>query len=317
MKEKDKEDAKKSEGKLITACFDFQKILNCPHGNVGVFYYKRKLSMYNFTIFDLAGQEGYCYMWPEVNGKHGACEVASCLLKFIEFKVSCGAKEFRFWSDNCASQNRNRIVFSFYTYAAKKYGVKITHRFLERGHTQNEADSVHATIERTSKNKLIYTPDQWYALVRWAKVTPPLYNVIEMSLTEFYNFKVLLNARNWTKNSSQQKISWTKIKEIEVESQEPHVVKFKYSFEEVNSMSLITQRVTAARRRSSHVPSLDLDPILTRLYSEPLPITLAKFNDLLSLCNGRVIPQEYHNVFINLPTNVNVTEDQSDLNSSE
>lgn len=31
-----------------------------------------------FTILDLDSQEGYCYMWPEINGKHEACEVASC-----------------------------------------------------------------------------------------------------------------------------------------------------------------------------------------------------------------------------------------------
>lgn len=155
-------------------------------------------------------------MWPEVNGKHGACEVASCLLKFIETKIKDGAKEFRFWSDNCAIQNRNRIVFSFYTYVAKKYGVTISHRFLERGHTQNEADSVHALIERNAKNKLVYTPEQWYALVRWSKVNPPYYNVIEMSVADFYNFKKLLDGNNWTKNCNKQKINWNKIKEVEV-----------------------------------------------------------------------------------------------------
>lgn len=62
MKEKDKKDAIKSQGKIITDCFDFQKILNCPHGNVGLFYYKRKLSIHNFTVFDLASQEGFCFM---------------------------------------------------------------------------------------------------------------------------------------------------------------------------------------------------------------------------------------------------------------
>lgn len=114
----DKKEAVESKGKIITACFDFQKILNCPHGNVGLFYYKRKLSVHDFTVFDLARQEGYCYMWPEINCSHGACEVASCLSKFIENKVKNGATEFMFWSDNCAGQNRNRIVFSFYIYAA-------------------------------------------------------------------------------------------------------------------------------------------------------------------------------------------------------
>lgn len=84
MKVNDKKEALESGGEIVTACFDFQKILTCPHGNVRLFYYKRKLPIYNFTIFDPASQEGYCYMWPETNGKHGACVVASCLSKFSE-----------------------------------------------------------------------------------------------------------------------------------------------------------------------------------------------------------------------------------------
>lgn len=294
MKASDKKEALESGGKIVTACFDFQKILNCPHGNVGLFYYKRKLSIYNFTIFDLASQEGFCYMWPESNGKHGACEVASCLSKFIETKVSQGAKEFRFWSDNCAGQNRNRIVFAFYTYAAKKYKITIVHRFLERGHTQNEADSVHALIERNAKNKLIYTPAQWFALVRWSKVKPPNYTVIEMSFTDFYNYKVLLDGRNWAKNTKNQKISWTKIREVQVVSNEPYILNYRYSFEEDNVMNLLTKKGYSSRRKNHSL--LDTE-VLEQCYTDHLPITLAKFNDLLSLCQGRIIPQEYHTFY--------------------
>lgn len=56
-----------------------------------------------------------------------------------------------------------------YLHTSDRFKVNVSHRFLEKGHTQNEADSVHALIERTAKNKLIYIPDEWYTLVRWAK----------------------------------------------------------------------------------------------------------------------------------------------------
>lgn len=315
MKEIDKNEAIKSNGKIITACFDFQKILNCPHGNVGLFYYKRKLSIFNFTVFDLANKEGYCYMWPEINAKHGACEVASCLLKFIETKVNDGAKEFRFWSDNCAGQNRNRIVFAFYTYAAKKYGVTITHRFLERGHTQNEADSVHALIERNAKNKLIYTPEQWYALVRWSKVNPPYYHVVEMSITDFYNFKKLLEGKNWLKNSNKQKMTWNKIKEVHITSNDPHLLKYRYSFESEECMTLhLTKKSYSSRRNNLETINTTLDLCNT----DYLPITAAKFDDLMSLCNGRIIPQEYRNYYDRLPNTRNtIDEEHTDIDSSD
>lgn len=310
IKDEDKADAIKSNGKIVMACFDFQKILNCPQGNVGLFYYKRKLSVLNFTVFDLARLEAYCYMWPEVNGKHGACEVCSCLLKFIEDKVHNGAKEFRFWSDNCAGQNRNRIVFSFFTYAARKFGVTITHRFLERGHTQNEADSVHALIERTVQNKLIFTPEQWYALVRWAKVVSPYYNVIEMSLTDFYNFKILLVGKNWAKNTKKEKVCWTKIKEISVSHENSNIVNYRYDFENEEVMTLIIGRTHSSRRTQQ-----SNEDNLIQCYTNHLPVSVAKYNDLLSLCKSRIIPQEYHNFYKNLPK----THDDPDssLSSSE
>lgn len=166
MKEKDKRDAIESRGSIVTAVFDFQKVLTCPHGEISILYYKRKLSAFNFTVFNLGQKKAVCYIWDETVAKRGANEVGSCLLDYIKDKCTEGTKEFRFWSDNCAGQNRNRFVFFVYLFAAKKYKVSITHRFLEKGHTQNEGDSVHALIERSSHSKMIYTPDEWRLLVR-------------------------------------------------------------------------------------------------------------------------------------------------------
>lgn len=199
LKHKDKEDAIGSAGTILTAVFDFQKVLTCPHGNINIFYYKRKLSCFNFTVFDMGKKKGFCYMWDESIGKRGANEVSSCLFHFIEQNAKKGIKEFRFWSDNCAGQNRNRIVYSLYVYAAQKFNVSIYHRFLEKGHTQNEGDSIHSVIERASKSKIIYTPEEWRLLARWAKNEEP-YEVCNM--TEFFDFKGQVNNKVWQKKYS-------------------------------------------------------------------------------------------------------------------
>lgn len=57
-----------------------------------------------------------------------------------------------------------------YVLAAKMFKMKIRHHFMEKGHTQNEGDSVHALIEKTARGREVYSPDEWYSLVRWAKV---------------------------------------------------------------------------------------------------------------------------------------------------
>ncbi|XP_041982498.1 uncharacterized protein LOC121735662 [Aricia agestis] len=65
FKDVDKRTAVESCGKILSAVFDFQKVLSCPHGQVSVFYYKRKLSCLNFTIFDMGNKKACCYMWDD------------------------------------------------------------------------------------------------------------------------------------------------------------------------------------------------------------------------------------------------------------
>ncbi|KAL4708107.1 hypothetical protein ACJJTC_009886 [Scirpophaga incertulas] len=216
LKQLDKNESKCSNGKVALATFDFQKILNAPHGQLSVLYYKRKLSVFHFTIFDLANKEAFCYMWHECEGKRCASDVSSCLLKYITKKQAEGVTDFRFWSHNCAGQNRNRIVFAFYIYVAQKFNISIKHTFLEKGHTQAEVNSVHALIERSSKNKLVYTPMEWFPLVRWAKQGGKPYKVIEMTHSAFFEFRSLLTGRNWTKNIKGENVHFNKIKQVRV-----------------------------------------------------------------------------------------------------
>lgn len=188
-KQKDtmKNEAQISNGSTIAAVFDFQKTLICPRGESSSFYYKRKLGVHNFTVYNMNYLTGYCYMWDDSLTGTGSCEVTSCLYQFMQSNKT--AKKFYFFSDNCQGQNKNRIVYAFYNWYASKFNVSINHTFLVTGHTQNEADSVHSRIEKSVKKQLIYEPNQYYDVTRKACKKNP-YNVIEMQLNEFKNFKV-------------------------------------------------------------------------------------------------------------------------------
>lgn len=61
----DKSEAKTSLGKIVTATYGFQKVLNAPHGNLSILYYKRKLTIFNFKIFKVVDKEAHCFMWYE------------------------------------------------------------------------------------------------------------------------------------------------------------------------------------------------------------------------------------------------------------
>ena len=218
---------------LCVACFDLQKVLITPSCEISSFYYKSKLATYNFTIYDVGNNKGHCYTWNESIAKRGPNKISSCLLDFIKKQLKNGVKKIIFYSDNCGGQNRNRFVFSMFAYASKTFGIQILHRFLERGHTQNEGDSMHAVIESAKKRQSsIFTPDQWIMLIKMAKVTGQPYDVKEMSQKDFYNFNDITLTKNWATDASGKKFMISKVKQIEFLPSQPDIAEFKNHYTE-------------------------------------------------------------------------------------
>ncbi len=103
----------------------------------------------------------------------GHVKLQSCVYKYLEHQAELGRKEVALFSDNCGGQNRNKLFMSMLCYAKQNLGFnKLQHKFLERGHTQNENDSIHAAIEHSSRGKSVYTTPQWAATVRDAQKKP-------------------------------------------------------------------------------------------------------------------------------------------------
>ena len=61
LMEADKQ-AAKTDTKICTACFDVEQTLSTPRSNVSIVYYKRKINIYNFTIFEMSSSQGWCYI---------------------------------------------------------------------------------------------------------------------------------------------------------------------------------------------------------------------------------------------------------------
>ncbi|CAH2208533.1 jg8080, partial [Pararge aegeria aegeria] len=158
-------------------------------------------------------------------------------------------------------------------------------------------DSVHALIERSSKNKLIYTPDEWYTLVRWAKQNSPPYTVVEVNQDLVLDFKAWLHTKNWIKDTNLEKISWNKIREVKVQRNNSDIIEFKYNFFEENYRKLNcgnNLKLTRGRKKK------EKEVILEKVYNNPIPITEVKYRDLISLCDTMIIPKKYHTFYNNL-----------------
>ncbi|XP_022826364.1 uncharacterized protein LOC111356295 [Spodoptera litura] len=324
FKIKDKECSLKSND-VLTAVYDFQKVHGMPYGETSILYYKRKLTVFNFTVYEMGSRVAKCYVWDESTANRGANEVSSCLYNYIKEHHQKGIKIFNFWSDNCGGQNRNRIVFAAYLRAAKVFQVTITHKYFEKGHTQNEGDSVHALIERTAKNKMVYTPDQWYALIRWAKQDGRPYLVQEMTTSDFIDFKALLPGCNWTVNTNRERVFWSQLRQLEIRPESTDRIHYKIDFCEHEFKCIIVNNVletpkTRSRNRLREDTSQISDPLLrplTQAYKGKLPIPKAKLQDLKYLCQNNIIPSIYHDFYMSLIEDDNDNEHDKDEEDEE
>lgn len=196
VEKKDSARAEKSRDKALTDTatkvftFDLQAVLLSPALKASALYYKTKLKVHNYTIFDNQTKEAFCFIWHESEGGVNADEFASILHYFIKKHVSETVRHIIFWSDGCTNQNRNAILANALLMVAKQRSITITHKYLEKGHTQMECDSMHSTIERQLKNRDIYSPAQYVDVCRNARLTKP-YIVEYLQHTFFSKFSTM------------------------------------------------------------------------------------------------------------------------------
>lgn len=286
---------------IVTACYDFQKILQCPFGETSIFFYKRKLNLHNFTIYNLSNRQGFCYLWDETIAGQGASEVASCLYQFILDESSKNnVKKFIFWSDNCPGQNKNKILYSFYSWVSRKLNVDIHHKYLEKGHTQNEGDSMHSRIEKCRKHKTIFTPAQYYSLIRNSKVSGSSYIVHEVEQKDIFNFQKVADSFFFAKNIKNEPFWTSKLREVYISKDEPNKLNYKYEFGDNFQEVILYFDENVLKRRGRKRKAIDRDNV-DQLHNESIAISDQKYQDLMFLCKNNYIPGLYHQFFENLP----------------
>lgn len=299
MKEADALSAK-GNPKILYGSFDLQAVLTLPFAGDCQIYYTRKLSVFNFCIFDSYGQ-GSCFLWDETNGKKGSAEIGSCLLWYIE-NLHPEIEHVVLYSDTCGGQNRNQNVVAALLFAINRPSESklqtIDLKFLESGHSYMEADSIHAAIEKSKKHKQIYTTNQYATIIQMSRKKSP-YKVRQLKFTDFYDLEqlsaVLIQNRN--ELAKNKKLQWLNVKWFRFERNFKPVVGFKYDprddfqYLEVNKNCIQWDQIS-----------------LHTKYNERLEISTAKKKDLLRLLKKGVIPNDYLTFYKDLPANKKKTD---------
>lgn len=129
---------------------DLAAVRYCPSVEAKGVFYKNRLAVFNFTIYDVATRLADCYMWHEGVAGRGSTETGSCIYKYIQGNAN--GKPLVIMSDTCGGQNRNSNVASLLLYCVKSLDVPVIDQcFYEPGHSFMECDNVHALIERSTK----------------------------------------------------------------------------------------------------------------------------------------------------------------------
>ena len=269
---------------VITA--DLQTVKLCPYLTASALYFKTKLMVHNFTIYNLGTNKVKCYWFDETTTDLKASIYASFFVDYLNKIIDESPKDVIIFTDGCTSQNRNAIVSNALLQLAMQKKVVIIQKFLEKGHTQMEVDSVHSVIERKLKHLEIFLPSQYSLVTKEARSNPSPYEVAIVDHTFFKDYSIKSYLIYDTIHPGRG-TGAKRVVDIRVLKYNPNgTIDFKLSYDE--QFKQLPQR---PKRVQPVIPP--------QLFTERLPISKSKYDHLQQLKS--VIPKDCHEFYDNLP----------------
>lgn len=175
-------------GLIILLCMDTEAVVLCPRLLASAQYYKSKLQLHNFTIYDILSHDSTNYIWDETEGDLQSSSFTSIVIHHLEQLLTSTSLPVTIYSDGCGYQNRNVILSNALRLLAMKHSRNITQKFLEVGHTHMECDSTHACIERKYRDMTFNLPSDFVKAVKEARDKPFPYAVKHLTHDFFLSY---------------------------------------------------------------------------------------------------------------------------------
>ncbi|KAJ4427099.1 hypothetical protein ANN_24714 [Periplaneta americana] len=179
--------AKENPIEFASAVFDLQQVIQLPISKESAVFYRRRLSVYNFTVYNIANKDCHCFLWNETISKRVSSEIATCVGIYLQELDAKGVKNVRLFADGCSGQNKNTIVVNMLSNSKNLLSINLC--FFEPNHGQNEGNSAHSTISTAlAQAGDIFIPCQLVPIVRLARRAAP-YEVLSMRVKDFFDYK--------------------------------------------------------------------------------------------------------------------------------
>ncbi|CAG9771281.1 unnamed protein product [Ceutorhynchus assimilis] len=259
---------------------DVQAVKLCPKLEVSTAYYKTKLQVHNFTMYNLKTHQSKNFMWNESEGELCSSVFATCIVKHLESFLNIKVKPVVLWSDSCGYQNKNNILSNALSLLATKYSVTVEQKYLEKGHTQMECDSTHSLIERRLKGKDMYLPTDYINIIKDARKNPFPLDVEYLNHTYFLNFEDI-NCKRYNSIRPGSKKNDLKVNNLRCLKYEANGEIF-YKCKFADNYELLPQRQKA----------VDINYVPKPLYQERLKIKKVKWTHLQEFKS--VLPKDVH-----------------------
>lgn len=266
--------------------FDTQSVMLCPQTKASALYFRTKLQVHNFTLYNNCTREGFCYFWDETEGELKAENFAS--IQYSHFKTilssNSNIKTLVLWSDGCLYQNKNNYLSNCYLQLAMEHNVDIFQKYLVVGHTQMECDSMHSVIERNLVCD-IYTPSDLRVVMETARRHPSPYKVKQLHHADFQKMSdIRFNSIRPGRKAGESVV--TQLSHICYTPKGQILYKV---FHEAEDWRILPTRIATIAPEN-----IEWGP----LYTGKLPITKRKFEDLQAM--KKVLPPKDHSYYDNL-----------------
>lgn len=270
-----------SDPSVVVATFDLEQVIYLPKTNRCEVFYKRTLSNYNFTVYNLKSKKCNANVWHEGLAKRGANEISSCLLDFLEQEDRGKTSTVHLFCDSCSGQNRNTIIPAMLLYFVNKArSIKeIFVNFFEPHHGQNEGDAVHSCVERALRRQPeVMVPSELTGIIRGCRKTAPtvVREVCTYDVGDWKDLSQSIGILKVRRGHDMRVVDWTRVKSITVSKEKPFQTGFK--------MSHLDEQYSYLRYDDQRGRRVLTPP--TKAYCAPPKLQVEKYKDLLSLMDN-------------------------------